>query len=84
MSWSAPLLPLVLLLVCGYPGISSQDLGLWPLVTPLLGVDDECLSASLQYISLLNEAFTTNLTLTREQKEALQMFDSNGRLEISH
>ena len=54
--------------------------GLWPLVTPLLGVSDECFQASKLYIEALSEAFTStgNESLSEEQKNAVQMFDSNG------
>ena len=60
----------------------QQDLGLWPLVTPLLGVSEPCLKASLEYITLLSEALTSAVPLSAEQKHALQMFDSSGRLDI--
>ena len=53
--------------------------GLWPLVTPLLGVSDECFQASKLYIEALSEAFTStgNESLSEEQKEILleKMFD---------
>ena len=57
----------------------EEDWNLWPLFTPLLGVSEPCLEASLEYVTLLNEALTTTEPLTVQQKNAVQMFDSNGR-----
>ena len=58
--------------------VLGQSEGLWPLVTPLLGVSDQCLQASTQYLEALSGAFTATEPLTEQQKNALQMFDSNG------
>ena len=59
----------------------ESDWNLWPLLTPLLGenISEQCLSASKQYIRLLQEAFTSTDPLTEDQQNAVQMFDSNGR-----
>ena len=55
--------------------------GLWPLITPLLGVSDQCFQASKLYLEALSEAFNITDTepLSEEQKNAIQMFDSNGK-----
>ena len=65
-----------------YPSPHScqeEDWGLWPVFTPLLGVSSQCLEASQQYMRLLSEALTTTAPLTDRQKNAVQMFDANGR-----
>ena len=65
----------LLLLLLGGAASQAQDLpefpyGLWPLVTPLLGVGEECRSASLEYVA----------GLQNNSMWALQMLDSSGNL----
>ena len=60
----------------------SQRWGVWPLYTPLLGdISPQCKAASEEYISSYNSAvqnLARGTTLTKKEKEALAMFDSNG------
>ena len=60
----------------------SQGLGVWPLYTPLLGdISPQCKAASEEYITSYNSAVQSlarGKTLTKKEKEALAMFDSNG------
>ena len=74
---TAILMTSVLLSVSTVSGQERSE-GLWPLVTPLLGVSDPCFQASRQYLEDLSGALTTTETLTDQQRNALQMFDSNG------
>ena len=61
------------------------DWNLWPFFTPLLGdLSERCLAASRDYMRLLQESLTTTNPLTEQQRNALQMFDSNGRLPFFH
>ena len=70
--------------------VSSQtaepDWNLWPFFTPLLGenISERCLNASRDYMRLLQESFTTTNPLTEQQRNAIQMFDSNGRFPFFH
>ena len=58
----------------------ESEWNLWPLLTPLLGdsISEKCLAASREYITQLQQAFTTTKPLTDKQRIALEMFDSNG------
>ena len=75
------LLALSLLISSSSGQEEEPDWNLWPLLTPLLGenISEQCLSASTQYIRLLQEAFTSTDPLTEDQQNAVLMFDSNGR-----
>ena len=67
-------------------GEEEPDWNLWPFFTPLLGdkISERCLNASRDYMRLLQESFTTTNPLTDQQRNALQMFDSNGRFPFFH
>ena len=79
------LVSVLLVLVSGLdPREEDEDWNLWPLITPLLGVSDQCLQASTAYVSLLSEALTTTQPLSDKQKNALEMFDSNGNFPFFH
>ena len=64
----------------------EPDWNLWPFFTPLLGdkISQRCLQASRDYMRLLQESFTTTDPLTNQQRNAMQMFDSNGRFPFFH
>ena len=67
-------------------GTAEPDWNLWPFFTPLLGdkISERCLNASRDYMRLLQESFTTTTPLTQQHRNALQMFDSNGRFPFFH
>ena len=69
----------ILLTVLSVSVSAQEDFNLWPLVTPILRVSEECYQASMEYIEQLNQAFTSTEPLTEKQKIAIQRFDSNGR-----
>ena len=62
----------------------EPDWNLWPLLTPLLGekISEQCLTASRQYIRLLQEAFTSREPLTEDQQNALQMSIKDNMLPV--
>ena len=69
----------ILLTVLSVSVSAQEDFNLWPLVSPILRVSEECYQASKEYIEQLNQAFTSTEPLTEKQKIAIQRFDSNGR-----